>query len=117
YTHYAFFEWGLIFFDVLYDAMAEQEYREANLQFTLTKALVSEVRVTEKTYAFNMSSRHSSYPDRKHRPVIVTVNGYSTKTTPQTVVNGAKNSPDTRVKKKLVLISPHLRPAASFLSD
>ena len=32
YTHYSFFEWGLIIFDVLYDAMAEQEFREANLQ-------------------------------------------------------------------------------------
>ncbi|KAG6804820.1 hypothetical protein H0H92_002199, partial [Tricholoma furcatifolium] len=67
--------------------------------FTLTKALVPEARVTEQT------------------PVTVTVNGHSTKTAPQTAVNGARNSPDTRVKKKLVLISPHLRPAASFLSD
>lgn len=32
YTRYAFFEWGLIFFDVLYDSIAEQEFREAGLQ-------------------------------------------------------------------------------------
>lgn len=32
YTHYSFFEWGLIFFDVLYDAIAEQEYKESDLQ-------------------------------------------------------------------------------------
>ncbi|KAH9481549.1 Protein cwh43 [Psilocybe cubensis] len=31
YTRYAFFEWGLIFFDVLYDSVAEQEFREADL--------------------------------------------------------------------------------------
>ncbi|KAJ4487416.1 Frag1/DRAM/Sfk1 family-domain-containing protein [Lentinula lateritia] len=31
YTHYSFFEWGLIFFDVLYDACAEEEFRLNNL--------------------------------------------------------------------------------------
>lgn len=32
YTRYAFFEWGLVFFDVLYDSVAEQEFRESGLQ-------------------------------------------------------------------------------------
>ncbi|KAG5716861.1 Protein cwh43 [Termitomyces sp. T112] len=35
YTCYSFFEWGLIFFDILYDAITEQEYREADLQVFL----------------------------------------------------------------------------------
>ncbi|KAF8962704.1 Frag1/DRAM/Sfk1 family-domain-containing protein [Flammula alnicola] len=36
YTRYAFFEWGLIFFDVLYDSVAEQEFRESGLHISLT---------------------------------------------------------------------------------
>ena len=32
YTRYAYFEWALIFFDVLYDSIAEQEFAEADLQ-------------------------------------------------------------------------------------
>lgn len=32
YTHYAFFEWALIFFDVFYDAISEQELAEADLK-------------------------------------------------------------------------------------
>ncbi|KAF5382105.1 hypothetical protein D9615_004235 [Tricholomella constricta] len=35
YTHYSFFEWGLILLDVLYDAITEQEFREGDLQITL----------------------------------------------------------------------------------
>lgn len=35
YTRYAFFEWGLIFFDVLYDSVAEQEFRESGIQISL----------------------------------------------------------------------------------
>ncbi|PPQ91001.1 hypothetical protein CVT25_013926 [Psilocybe cyanescens] len=40
YTRYAFFEWGLIFFDVLYDSVAEQEFREAGLHISLASPLV-----------------------------------------------------------------------------
>ncbi|KAF8824994.1 hypothetical protein HHX47_DHR7000329 [Lentinula edodes] len=35
YTHYSFFEWGLIFFDVLYDACAEEEFRLNNLHVAI----------------------------------------------------------------------------------
>jgi len=32
YTHYSFFEWALIVFDVAYDSIAELDFREADLQ-------------------------------------------------------------------------------------
>jgi hypothetical protein len=32
YTRYSFFEWALIVFDVLYDSVAELDFKEANLQ-------------------------------------------------------------------------------------
>ncbi|KJA22967.1 hypothetical protein HYPSUDRAFT_201775 [Hypholoma sublateritium FD-334 SS-4] len=35
YTRYAYFEWALIFFDVLYDSIAEQEFAEADLKIYL----------------------------------------------------------------------------------
>ncbi|KAF9067240.1 Frag1/DRAM/Sfk1 family-domain-containing protein [Rhodocollybia butyracea] len=35
YTHYSFFEWGLIFLDVLYDACAEEEFRLNDLHVTV----------------------------------------------------------------------------------
>lgn len=41
YTNYAFFEWGLIFFDVLYDSFAEQEFREADLHVRIISCVVN----------------------------------------------------------------------------
>ncbi|KIK62372.1 hypothetical protein GYMLUDRAFT_41803 [Collybiopsis luxurians FD-317 M1] len=35
YTNYSFFEWGLIFLDVLYDACAEEEFRLNDLHVTI----------------------------------------------------------------------------------
>ncbi|KAJ4479963.1 Frag1/DRAM/Sfk1 family-domain-containing protein [Lentinula aciculospora] len=35
YTHYSFFEWGLIFCDVLYDACAEEEFRLNDLRVAI----------------------------------------------------------------------------------
>ncbi|KDQ53108.1 hypothetical protein JAAARDRAFT_39481 [Jaapia argillacea MUCL 33604] len=35
YTHYSFFEWGLIFQDILYDSVAELDFKTANLQISL----------------------------------------------------------------------------------
>ncbi|KAF5392189.1 hypothetical protein D9757_001378 [Collybiopsis confluens] len=35
YTHYSFFEWGLIFLDVLYDGCAEEEFRLNELHVTI----------------------------------------------------------------------------------
>ncbi len=32
YTRYSFFEWGLIFLDVLYDSLSEREFKDASLQ-------------------------------------------------------------------------------------
>ncbi|KXN85854.1 Protein cwh43 [Leucoagaricus sp. SymC.cos] len=46
YTQYAFFEWGLIFFDVLYDSISEREFAEADL-----KPSVSSVGSNDRTPA------------------------------------------------------------------
>ncbi|KAL0574045.1 Protein cwh43 [Marasmius crinis-equi] len=35
YTHYSFFEWGLILFDILYDSFTEEEFRLAELDITI----------------------------------------------------------------------------------
>ncbi|KAF8893298.1 Frag1/DRAM/Sfk1 family-domain-containing protein [Mucidula mucida] len=36
YTRYSFFEWGLIFLDVLYDSLSEREFKDASLQVSLS---------------------------------------------------------------------------------
>ncbi|KAJ3734145.1 hypothetical protein DFJ43DRAFT_1170983 [Lentinula guzmanii] len=41
YTQYSFFEWGLIFLDVLYDACAEEEFRLNDLHVSLSKDVSS----------------------------------------------------------------------------
>lgn len=41
YTRYAFFEWGLIFFDVLYDSIAERDFAEADLKVCPSFSLYS----------------------------------------------------------------------------
>ncbi|KAF5327734.1 hypothetical protein D9619_004534 [Psilocybe cf. subviscida] len=48
YTQYAFCEWGLIFFDVLYDALSERDFKEAGLTISLLTSIplpVTEERV------------------------------------------------------------------------
>lgn len=35
YTHYSFFEWGLIILDVLYDSVSELDFKAANLEVRL----------------------------------------------------------------------------------
>ncbi|KAF9256349.1 hypothetical protein L218DRAFT_911394 [Marasmius fiardii PR-910] len=53
YTHYSFFEWGLIFFDVLYDSFTEEEFRQADLNITIgdSSGSLTEIRssLNEKT--------------------------------------------------------------------
>ncbi|THH00526.1 hypothetical protein EW145_g7066 [Phellinidium pouzarii] len=39
YTHYAFFEWTLIFIDVLYDSVSELDFTEANLQVIISETI------------------------------------------------------------------------------
>ncbi|KAK0495256.1 Frag1/DRAM/Sfk1 family-domain-containing protein [Armillaria luteobubalina] len=42
YTRYSFFEWGLIFFDVFYDSIAEAEFKDAALQISLNSLVVKD---------------------------------------------------------------------------
>lgn len=35
YTHYSFFEWALIAFDIMYDSVSGLDFQEANLQVSL----------------------------------------------------------------------------------
>ncbi|KAJ7219905.1 Frag1/DRAM/Sfk1 family-domain-containing protein [Mycena pura] len=50
YTRYSFFEWSLIVFDVLFDSIAEDELRSANLQIFVGKNLIAaQASVNEKS--------------------------------------------------------------------
>lgn len=42
YTRYSFFEWGLIILDILYDSVAELDFKAANLQIAFVSLLDSE---------------------------------------------------------------------------
>ncbi|KAG6839895.1 hypothetical protein C0991_010677 [Blastosporella zonata] len=103
YTHYSFFEWGLIFFDVLYDALAEHEYREADLQVTLGPKTPAPEGVPAK---MNSPSPVAT---------VTTANGdaLEKKSDP----NSAEDLAVKRTRLSFPLISPDLRPAASFISD
>ncbi|KAJ3507077.1 hypothetical protein NLJ89_g6510 [Agrocybe chaxingu] len=46
YTRYAFFEWGLIFLDVFYDSISEQEFSEVGLQISLAGLVDGASKVT-----------------------------------------------------------------------
>ncbi|KAK0235644.1 Frag1/DRAM/Sfk1 family-domain-containing protein [Armillaria nabsnona] len=47
YTRYSFFEWGLIFFDVLYDSIAEAEFKDAALQISLNSLVAKDQKHEE----------------------------------------------------------------------
>lgn len=44
YTRYAFFEWALIFLDILYDSAAEQDFSSVDLQVSTAYPLVFSAR-------------------------------------------------------------------------
>ncbi|KAG6844286.1 hypothetical protein H0H87_008155 [Tephrocybe sp. NHM501043] len=99
YTHYSFFEWGLIFFDVLYDAQAEYEYTESGLQVTLGPRGVEKVKevVIEK-----ISGRSPTNEDAVEKNM---------------VPNGTLDSAEKRTFLRFLRVSPSLRLAADFISD
>ncbi|KAG6909998.1 hypothetical protein DXG01_013998 [Tephrocybe rancida] len=96
YTHYSFFEWGLILLDVLYDALAEQEYRESDLQVTLGSRV--------------LAPPSPSVAPEKTTTTVVVENNLEKNTAP----NGTTTQD---IKDKWSFISPDLRPAAGVLSD
>ncbi|KAF7773286.1 hypothetical protein Agabi119p4_5453 [Agaricus bisporus var. burnettii] len=63
YTRYAFFEWGLIFFDVFFDSITEQEFVDADLSITVGTALQVQPSETE-------SSKLVSQSDAKANPSV-----------------------------------------------
>ncbi|KAF9039713.1 hypothetical protein BDZ89DRAFT_1060854 [Hymenopellis radicata] len=70
YTRYSFFEWGLIFFDVLYDSLSEREFKDASLQISLSsfssneqhKTVNDEIsfKVAHSSQSFQVTGNRSS---------------------------------------------------------
>ncbi|KAG6900584.1 hypothetical protein C0993_008301 [Termitomyces sp. T159_Od127] len=92
----SFFEWGLIFFDVLYDAITEQEYKEAELQITLGLKAPSAKAMPEKA-----SSESATF----NGAVLGTI-----------APPKAKDAKSNQISSS-TSIFPDFRPFASFLSD
>lgn len=40
YTYYSFFEWSLIFLDILYDSVTKLEFKDADLQVTSKQCIL-----------------------------------------------------------------------------
>ena len=57
YTRYSFFEWSLIIFDIMYDSVAELDFKHANLQ---VGTIITSVVVGDKPNYFRRSP--SSHP-------------------------------------------------------
>lgn len=52
YTYYSFFEWLLIIFDIMYDSVAELDFKHANLQVGIVINMLSIVMVGDKPNSF-----------------------------------------------------------------
>ncbi|KAF9485261.1 hypothetical protein BDN70DRAFT_871674 [Pholiota conissans] len=72
YTRYAFFEWGLVFFDVLYDSITEQEFREAGLQISIFSADSQTMDKLEPTPGVQAVANATSTTDRHDESTIAT---------------------------------------------
>ncbi|RDB31055.1 Protein cwh43 [Hypsizygus marmoreus] len=105
YTHYSFFEWGLIFFDVLYDAVAEQEFREADLQISLGPTLGA--AGVENTSHSEQITTHEPKASLSEDNGSVGEDTSSAETIDAPQPSFALTS----------IISPNWRPTISFLSD
>ncbi|KAF9466466.1 Frag1/DRAM/Sfk1 family-domain-containing protein [Collybia nuda] len=99
YTNYAFFEWGLIFFDVLYDSFAEQEFREVDLHVVLGPSISNVDKIIIKAQPLSVNS--------------VSANSEKTPGVAQSQVTANGQQPVLHKN----LSSSGFRPAASFVSD
>ncbi|KZT29935.1 hypothetical protein NEOLEDRAFT_1238654 [Neolentinus lepideus HHB14362 ss-1] len=105
YTRYSFFEWGLIILDILYDSVAELDFRAANLQVALGSSLDSRSEMDKIS-------------------VSDTVNELSSEKDPSAVAaqTAEKSTADftnatLRPKRLQFTLLTQWRPAAAFLSD
>ncbi|KAI0048975.1 hypothetical protein FA95DRAFT_1604785 [Auriscalpium vulgare] len=62
YTRYAFFEWSLIFTDVLYDSISEVQIRESNLQVTIEIPSMPNQAATRKDEEIEKAATTDSEP-------------------------------------------------------
>jgi hypothetical protein len=61
YTHYSFFEWGLIFLDILYDSVAKLDLEDADLQVCVLHRPSPEPEVL-----INLNGQITLCPTRDH---------------------------------------------------
>ncbi|KAF9565170.1 hypothetical protein CPC08DRAFT_704709 [Agrocybe pediades] len=120
YTRYAFFEWGLIFFDVLYDSVAEQEFKDSHLQIALldrnSKKALKDIETTSPEYVTSaVRIEHQDNEVRRRNP--------SKPSIPTTQANALIEDSSATLSKytdtsSLDLENSHgLRNIVSFLTD
>ncbi|KAG7089727.1 hypothetical protein E1B28_011382 [Marasmius oreades] len=67
YTHYSFFEWGLIFFDVLYDSFTEEELRQADLNITIGNSNVASTETRSSLNEKTAGAKNETYPEVQNK--------------------------------------------------
>ncbi|PCH42647.1 hypothetical protein WOLCODRAFT_163942 [Wolfiporia cocos MD-104 SS10] len=67
YTHYSFFEWGLIFFDVMFDSAVESELKSADLKLAVGLSLDGNAESNEITVS--SETRHADTKSIENAPL------------------------------------------------
>ncbi|KAI0714424.1 Frag1/DRAM/Sfk1 family-domain-containing protein [Cerioporus squamosus] len=106
YTHYSFFEWGLIFLDVLYDSSAELDFEAADLKITVGN-LVGGSTDTDKIVDQSVVKAAPSATDANAASLVATGEK-------MLKPNGTEHPPAQSPSTALFM---RIRPTVSFLSD
>ncbi|KAH7928277.1 hypothetical protein BV22DRAFT_1083401 [Leucogyrophana mollusca] len=112
YTRYSFFEWSLILFDILFDSVAEMDFKAANLQVALGSSLKGRDSIPAPP-ALLRGDGSISKVDLKQAGVPVS-------TEPAPLTNGAPaetDRPSLRTRLARLELLAEWRPVASFTSD
>ncbi|PPQ98754.1 White hypersensitive protein [Panaeolus cyanescens] len=112
YTRYAFFEWGLIFFDVAYDYIAQQEFQESGLEiaFVLPTSSGAKQAETDNTRPSETTLADSPLDAKAIISADPSLNN-TEKDTPETIAN------ETTAKYAKAVQPTTSRYVISFFSD
>ncbi|KAF9036160.1 Frag1/DRAM/Sfk1 family-domain-containing protein [Panaeolus papilionaceus] len=111
YTRYAFFEWGLIVFDVMYDSIAQQEFQESGLEIALVLPTSPGAKLSESDNIgeYDTTSANTSL---NSKDALVTNEAIGTTVPTEKVTISQDDS-----KQQEAIQSSTLRDTVSFASD
>ncbi|KAH7912023.1 Frag1/DRAM/Sfk1 family-domain-containing protein [Hygrophoropsis aurantiaca] len=110
YTRYSFFEWSLILFDILFDSVAEMDFKESTLQIAIGSSLGRSDKMPATLHDINGFPE----PGTKQKEVLTNV---EVPLATSNDVSKAAQRPNVWISVLQLALSPEWRSSTTFISD